>query len=405
MTALKQQLSTRWEALTPHQRQHAVRGAIISAGLLIVVGLYYLSGQHEKQPNVAREDLDVIELGDARLEDDIRAKVERERQEQQNQNTAQDKTLEAQRQQIDLQEKQLEAMQSALLSMRGGDPLAFPEHPPKTTAPSDPEAWAPPADDRNPDLTLPPPPRPSTPATPPSAPELIGGIGVVSAPAQTPDAKKNTRRFFLPTSFMSARLLTGLRAKTVESARNDPEPMLLRVQAPAILPNEVRAQLQGCLIVAHGYGSLASERIEARLVSLSCMDLQGKSAIETPLTGILVDADGVKGLAGRPVSKMGANMARLLAAGLAQGAGQAFQASAQTTSVSPLGQTTSIDPTQIARAGTGQGVANATQELTRIYADLVRQSSPIVEVGPSKDITVVVTEGVWIEVKDVTAAG
>ena len=52
-----------------------------------------------------------------------------------------------------------------------------------------------------------------------------------------------------------------------------------------------------------------------------------------------------------------------------------------------------------------QGVANATQELTRIYADLVRQSSPVVEVGPSKDITVVVTEGVWIEVKDVTAAG
>ena len=143
MTALKQQLSTRWEALTPHQRQHAVRGAIIAAGLLIVVGLYYLSGQHEKQPNVARDDLDVIELGDARLEDDIRAKVERERQEQQNQNTAQDKTLEAQRQQIDLQEKQLEAMQSALLSMRGGDPLAFPDQPPKTSAPNDPAAWAP----------------------------------------------------------------------------------------------------------------------------------------------------------------------------------------------------------------------------------------------------------------------
>ena len=102
MTALKHQLSTRWEALTPNQRQNAVRGAIVTAGLLIVVGLYYLSGQNDKQPKVARDDLDVIELGDARLEDDIRAKVERERQEQQNKNSAQDKTLEAQREQIDL---------------------------------------------------------------------------------------------------------------------------------------------------------------------------------------------------------------------------------------------------------------------------------------------------------------
>ncbi len=72
-------------------------------------------------------------------------------------------------------------------------------------------------------------------------------------------------------------------------------------------------------------------------MSLSCMDLDGKSVIETPLTGILVDSDGVKGLAGRTVSKMGANMARLHAARLAQGAGASFQVAAQTTSISPRG--------------------------------------------------------------------
>ncbi len=404
MTALRERLRIRWEALTPDQRQNAIRGGIVAVGLLIVLALYYLSGQADPPAQTAQNPLDVIELGDARLEDDIRAKVERERQEQQNQNSAQDKVLADQRSQIELQQKQLEAMQSALESMHGGDPLAFPSNPPPTTRPTDPEAWAPPPEP--PDLAQPERPQqaraPSVPAPPP---ELIGGIGIQRAPPETDEAKRNARRFFLPTSFMPARLLTGLRAKTVESARNDPEPMLLRVQAPAILPNEVRAQLQGCLIVAHGYGSLASERIEARLVSLSCMDLDGKSVIETPLTGILVDSDGVKGLAGRPVSKMGANMARLLAAGLAQGAGASVQAAAQTTSISPLGQTTTIDPAQIARAGTGQGIANATQELTRIYADLVRQSSPVVEVGPSKEVTVVVTEGAWIEIAHVHASG
>lgn len=113
---------------------------------------------------------------------------------------------------------------------------------------------------------------------------------------------------------------------------------------------------------------------------------------------------GSRRFGGRPVSKKGANMARLRAAGLAQVARASFQASARTTSISPLGQTTPIDPAQMLRAGTGQGAANATQELTRIYADSVRQSSPVVEVGLSKEVTVVVTEGVWIELEPIGAA-
>jgi conjugal transfer pilus assembly protein TraB len=199
---------------------------------------------------------------------------------------------------------------------------------------------------------------------------------------------------------MPAKLLTGLKAKTVESAREDPEPMLLRIQAPAVLPTEVRAQLQGCFVIAHGYGSLASERVEARLVSLSCVDFEGRSVIEEEIKGILVDQDGVKGLAGHPVTKMGANLSRLFVAGLVEGAGEALAATSSTTSISPLGQTSTIDTDQMGRAGLGRGISAATGELSRIYAELVRQSSPVIEVGPSKAVSVLVTEGVWLEVND-----
>jgi hypothetical protein len=48
----------------------------------------------------------------------------------------------------------------------------------------------------------------------------------------------------------------------------------------------------------------------------------------------------------------------------------------------------------------GRGISQASGELTRVYVDLVRQSSPVIEVGPGKDVTVFITQGTWLEVKD-----
>jgi conjugal transfer pilus assembly protein TraB len=234
--------------------------------------------------------------------------------------------------------------------------------------------------------------------------EFVGEIGTVEIQARTvqQDAQKKNPRYFLPVGFMEAKLLTGVSAKTVESAKGDPEPVLLRVQTPAVLPNEVRAQLDGCFVVAHGYGSLASERFEARTVSISCLDFSGQAMIEAPITGVLVDKDGQKGVTGRPVAKMGANMARLFAAGFVDGAAKGFSSTASITSVSPLGQTQTIDPDRIGRAALGEGLSQGTSELVRIYSDLVRQSSPVLEVGPQKEVTIVITEGAWLEIKPVT---
>jgi conjugal transfer pilus assembly protein TraB len=127
--------------------------------------------------------------------------------------------------------------------------------------------------------------------------------------------------------------------------------------------------------------------------------------VESEITGILVDEDGSKGLSGRPVSKMGANMGRLFLAGLVQGAGAAFQQSAQTTSISPLGATQTVDTGEVERAGLGRGISQASGELTRVYVDLVRQSSPVIEVGPGKHVTVFVTQGSWLEVRDYESEG
>jgi len=395
------------DAMEPQKRQNVIKFSIVGVGALFFIGMYYMTGQDKKIPPPPKETPSVISLGDARLEDDIRATVQKEREEQDAQNKNQDTKLTDQEEQLKQQKAQMSAMQKVLEQMGasgqlGGMPAGgFP-----SSDPLDWESGVPPPQATGSAGFAPPPGGQVAPNGQPVQPivaEFVGSVGNEKGLRPAGDssgAKKKTRKFYLPPSFMPAKLLTGLAAKTVEGAKTDPEPMMLRVQAPAVLPNEVRAELEGCLVVGHGFGSLASERVEAQLVSISCIDFNGKSMIDAELRGIVVDQDGVKGLAGHPVSKMGTNLARLAFAGAIQGAGAAFSQSATTTSTSPLGQTQTIDSNQIGKAGAGKGVEKAADEYARIIADLVRQQSPVIEVGPSKDVTVVVTEGAWLEVKD-----
>jgi hypothetical protein len=55
---------------------------------------------------------------------------------------------------------------------------------------------------------------------------------------------------------MKARLLTGIDALASRDATSNPE-IIARVQAPAVLPNEVKANLAGCFVIGNATGSLA----------------------------------------------------------------------------------------------------------------------------------------------------
>ena len=398
--ALKDSLAAWWQRLDPKHRQNLVRTGIAFGGVALILGAYFGTGQQKKVVQPAKQ-VNVINVGEKRLEDDVRAQVEKQRQATEAAQKAADTKIEEQAKTLDETQAELKAIQTAL------DGLSAPKGTHETGSDAD-------------RTSLPPPPWPEqwNSAQPvkanlggngqpiPVQPELVGDIGSqVIEPPKGDAKKKETRKFFLPVSFMSAKLLTGLKAKTIETARNDPEPMLLRVQAPAILPNEVRAELQGCLVVANGFGSLASERIETKLVSLNCFDYDGRAVIDADLKGIVVDKDGVKGLAGHVVSKAGATMARAVMAGAFQGAGQALAQTSQTVSTSALGATQTVQPGEIGKSALGQGLAAGANEIAKVYLDLVRQSAPVVEHGPDTDCTVVVTEGVWLEIKDSEQTG
>ncbi len=264
------------------------------------------------------------------------------------------------------------------------------------------------------DLNYPPPPPPGTvypsmpaPSTgPPPTPEeiiAVGDIGMISAPVSDrgEDKKKaDGQRIYLPPSFMAATLLSGLDAPTSETAKGSPVPALLRIKDLAVLPNSVKADLKGCFVIAEGLGNLADERAHMRLVSLSCLTREGQSVIDQKIKGFLVDQDGKIGLKGKVVSRMGSAIARSMIAGFFGGLGEYVTAQNTITSTSPLGTTQTIDPNAALQYGAGSGLASAFKDTQKFYLDLAKQALPVIEIGATKDVTLVIEEGTMLELQD-----
>nr|WP_068090278.1 TraB/VirB10 family protein [Novosphingobium rosa] len=254
---------------------------------------------------------------------------------------------------------------------------------------------------------------PVTPPAPPAPPveKTVGAIGGATSsilPASGKDgakdlagsgAKKKTRTIFLPPGFMKARLLTGIDALASKDATQNPEPLIARVQAPAVLPNDVKANLAGCFVIGNATGSLAKERVEVQLVSLSCVDFDEHSVVDQPIKGFFVDTDGKKGLSGKVVTRAGAALARSFIAGTVSGFASAVENTFGSTSTSALGSVRTLDASDAAKTSLAGGLSKSSDKLTDFYLDLARQAGPIVEVGAAKDVVVVIQEGVTLEIK------
>ena len=103
---------------------------------------------------------------------------------------------------------------------------------------------------------------------------------------------------------------------------------------------------------------------------------------------------------GRLVSKQGQILANALIAGVVSGIGQAFQASATTTAVSPLGAVSTIADGKELVAGVSTGVGRAMDRLAQYYITLAEKTFPVIEVDAGRTVDVVLTQGVAIDVPD-----
>jgi len=262
------------------------------------------------------------------------------------------------------------------------------------------------------------PPSPVTGAPPvPVEPQpVVPAIGRVTLSAQAPAGKRGSSASvpgsqasggsavgaakgdtgsFLPVGFARGVLLGGIDAPTGGQAQGNPQPVLIRLEDNAVLPNRYRAQVRECFVVAAGYGDISSERALFRTISLSCVRHDG-TALETDVKGSIFGEDGKLGMRGRLVTKQGQMLANALRAGIVGGIGQGFSNNGTTVSTGAYGTITSEtgSTSQNMQRGVMQGVGRAMDKLADYYIRLAETTFPIIEIDAGRQVDVVFTKGV-----------
>lgn len=391
-------LRAQWSRLTSHQKLRAKQISVAATIALVGYGLYSASSSGTKDlapvPEASKLDMGAGLRGDS-LEVKMRGDLQ--------------KILDGQ----SLLGDRVTAIEEGKVVPGGG--AAGHALPDGTDAglppalPGDAPAYPPAPPEANSDGgSLPPPPAaPAAPPAPPAPPteRQVGAIGAAITAAGEGGAaggarsKKANRTIYLPPGFMKARLLTGVDALASRDATSNPEPIIARVQAPAVLPNDVKANLSGCFVIGNATGSLAKERVEIQLVSISCVDFDEHAVVDQPIKGFFVDADGKKGLSGKVVTRAGATLARSFIAGTIAGIAQSVEGTLGDVSTSALGSVRTLDAGDAAKTGIAGGLSRSSDKLTDFYLDLARQAGPVVEVGAAKDVVVVIQEGLALEIK------
>ncbi|WP_339145177.1 TraB/VirB10 family protein [Pseudoalteromonas galatheae] len=391
----KRSLRERFDELPSEKRQKLITTAAGLFVLLLVIFAYYGSGEAEKrsQPKqiVNKEKLN---LGKDLLEDDIQEKVKSDLEQQ-------NSIIGEANERLSRVEEVLPAIQEELSRLRNievpQEPVSFEGDNADTVTSSYPTA---------PNYT-PPPGYNREFGAPSELPEekveIIGSVGRTTGEANSKDSdKKKEKGFYLAPGFMEAKLLHGIEAYTSEGALANPEPLLIRVQAPAVLPNNIKAQLAGCFVLANTHGSLAKERVEGQVVNLSCLSPDGTAVIDQEVLGYIVGADGKKGLPANIVTKMGQHITRSFVAGLAGGAGEAISLSGMQNNITGSGQIQTFDADKIGQSALGQGLKDATTDIKKLFLELARQTMPVAEVGAAAKCTVVLQKGVELLIRDRT---
>lgn len=231
-------------------------------------------------------------------------------------------------------------------------------------------------------------------------PVQVGGTAFFEfAPHKKKDSSIGKEQYYLPPSFFSAKLLTGIDAVTSQVGADEPKPIMFMIDAPAVLPNHIREDLEGCFVIGNAEGNLGTERIEVLVINISCLSADGNAVIDQPVLGYVNDMDGKRDMAGNVVSKEGSKLAWLFSASIVGAAGQQASLSGVEQNLTALGGVNTFDPGRAAQRTLGESVQETATEYKNIVLDYIRQSAPVIEVGPLKDVTIVIQEGVWLEIK------
>ena len=230
-----------------------------------------------------------------------------------------------------------------------------------------------------------------------------GTAGPRSGAELVADAVEKSIAAWLPAgAHAEAVVLAGVDASAGVSSQGDPRPVLFRIVAPAWTAAEegtaLAVNVAGCTVTGAAFGDLSSEKVYARLRTMTCAgDLPG-TVIETEVAGFAAGS-GKAGVRGPVVSREGALVEKAFLAGmvsgLGQGLSQAFQPQAVATGGGAAVANTGLG--DIGRAGLGAGASSAGQKVADYMIRRAEQYQPVIQLTAGTKVTLVFLEGARID--------
>ena len=208
-------------------------------------------------------------------------------------------------------------------------------------------------------------------------------------------------------SHAEAVVLAGVDASAGVSSQGDPRPVLLRIVGPAWTAaaggTALAVDIDGCTVTGAAHGDLSSEKVYARLRTLTCAGDEPDTVLETEVAGFVAGA-GKTGVRGPVVSREGALVEKAFLAGMVSGLGEgvsgAFAPQAVASGTGAAVSGTSVANTgldDIGRAGLGSGAASAGRKVADYLIRRAEQYQPVIQLQAGTRVTVVFIEGAWLD--------
>lgn len=201
-------------------------------------------------------------------------------------------------------------------------------------------------------------------------------------------------------AYAPAEVIGGVDAAVGVNAQADPRPVLFRITGPAVTAalggTKQTADLTGCTVTGAAFGDLSSEKVYARLQTMTCSRRTGE-VFETAVQGYMAGV-GKAGVRGQVVSREGALVAQSFLAGAIGGIGGATAQSLQPdTLTTTTGVTTPAQPLQdIIKGGLGQGLDAAGSKVSDYLVKRAEQYQPVIVMQAGTKVELVFIAGVTL---------
>jgi len=199
-------------------------------------------------------------------------------------------------------------------------------------------------------------------------------------------------------AFVTAVMTGGADANAGVNGTSDTAPVTFRAINNGFLPNGKKSHLKGCFFTAYTYGEISSSRGIIRMDRMSCT-LPNNQILDIPVQGTAFNF-GLNGVRGTAVMRNGKIIEMAGVSGVFSGLGSTAKSMSTTQSVSALGSTSTLNPSDALANLAGSSLEAVGSKLSDYYIKLAEQYHPVIELNAGSVVNIVFEKGFSLNPND-----